>query len=311
MTGKKLGLALGSGAARGWAHLGVLQGLEELGLVPDAIAGCSVGALVGGAYIRNALEPLEAWARELSPISALSNFSLSLGPGGLVDSAAAFEAFREFDADIETLPIKFATVATDLGTGDEVWLTEGSLIDAIRASSAIPVLLHAVQSGDRWLVDGAVSNPTPVSLARHLGADVIVAVDLNAVPNVLDRFKPPSVDELTANLPATIPAPDPGLTGAVRNFVEETRRKLQEQIALVKARQDAKPQLIETAYAAVDIFQMHLSRARMLADKPDIVLRPDMRDALPTAFDRADDFIAEGRRALLAEADALMAALKP
>ncbi len=318
---KKLGLALGSGAARGWAHIGVLQGLEEIGVKPDVIAGCSVGALVGGAYLLNALDALEAWARELKPVSAFSSFSLQLSKGGLVDTKAAFEAFRDYDRDIEALPMKFGAVATDLGTGEEIWLTQGSTVNAARASSAIPVLFHAVRHKDawqeRWLVDGALVNPTPISLARHLGADIVIAVDLNAVPRVLERFDPPppsapvlhqkEQQEQTLSVPpANFPA---AFSENVTKFIEDTRRRLEEQMQLAKQRQQAKPQLLETAYAAADIFQMQLSKARRATDTPDICLAPDMRDAFPHSFDRADEFVEVGRQALLAEREALQAML--
>lgn len=305
---KKLGLVLGSGAARGWAHVGVLRGLEEIGVKPDVVAGCSVGALVGGAFLVGALEELEAWGRELSPLSAIGAFNFWVSRGGLIDTAPAFQAFASFDRNIEDLPVRFGVVAADLGTGEEVWITQGSVIDAARASSAIPVLFHAVQRGSRWLIDGAVANPAPVSLARYLGADIVISVDLNAVPRVLSRFNPP---------PASVPALDPPqqfegadtFPGAVTKFLEETRNRIDRQMAIAKARAQAKPQLFETAYAAIDIFQTHLTRLRMETSPPDIHLTPDMRDALPNAFDRADEFVEEGRRVLLEKRDEIKALL--
>lgn len=302
---KKLGLVLGSGAARGWAHVGILRTLDEIGVRPDIIAGCSVGALVGGAYILGALPDFEAWARELSPLSAVSSFAVRVGRGGFIDTAPAFDAFRSYDGRIEDQSIRFGAAAADLGTGEEVWITEGSVIEAARASSAIPVLFHAVERGGRWLVDGALANPAPVSLARHLGAEVIIAVDLNAVPRVLSRFNPPPPGPPAlrpVRPPATVPDT---FAAAVNRFIVDTRARIDEELALAKARQQAKPQLFETAYAAADIFQMHLARARRTIEPADVVISPDMRDALPTAFDRADEFIAEGRRALLAERAAI------
>ena len=229
---RKLGLVLGSGAARGWAHVGVLRGLDEIGVKPDVVAGCSVGALVGGAYLVGALEEFEAWGRELSPLSAFGAFNFWVNRGGLIDTRPAFEAFAGFDRNIEDLEVKFGAVAADLGTGEEVWITQGSVIAAARASSAIPVLFHAVQRGPRWLVDGAVANPAPVSLARFLGADIVISVDLNANPRVLARFNPP---------PPSVPALDPApavppvadtFTGAVAGLIEQTRSRIDRQIGL-------------------------------------------------------------------------------
>ncbi|MEL7486322.1 MAG: patatin-like phospholipase family protein [Pseudomonadota bacterium] len=309
---KTFGLALGGGAARGWAHVGVLQGLKEMGVEPDVIAGCSIGALVGGAHLIGALEDFEAWARELKPLSALNAFTLKLHRGGFIDAEPAFEAFRSFDRNIEDLPKRFGAVAADLGSGDEVWLTEGSVIDAARASSAIPVVFHAVEREGRWLVDGALANPAPVSLARHLGADIVLSVDLNAVPKVLDRFNPPppGVPAMVDDKPLAPFTDAKSVPAAVERLIEDTRARVDRQIQLYKARADAAPHLFETAYAAAEIFQMHLARAQAKTTPPDILLEPDMRDALPTAFDRADDFIAEGRRALLdqrAEIERLLA----
>ena len=303
---KKLGLALGSGAARGWAHIGVLRGLEEIGVRPQAIAGCSVGALVGGAYLLGALDAFEHWARELKPLSALQQFNLKLVRGGFVDTEPVFEAFRGYDRLIEDLPVRYAAVAADLGTGEEVVITKGSVIDAARASSAIPVVFHAVAHENRWLVDGALANPAPISAARALGADVVVAVDLNAAPKVLERFDPPPPGP-----PAIVPEPPAAttLSGAVARLIEETQTAVQRQLDLAKSRADAAPHLFETAYAAAEIFQMHLARARAKADPPDVMLKPDMRDAAPIAFDRQDEFIEQGRQALLAEADVIKALL--
>lgn len=300
---KKLGLVLGSGAARGWAHIGALKALEEMSLKPDVIAGCSVGALVGGAYLVGALEELEAWARELSPLSAISAFGFGVNRGGLIDTKPAFEAFAAFDRTIEDLPVKFGAVASDLGSGEEVWLTQGSVIEAARASSAIPVIFHAVQRGPRWLIDGAVVNPTPVNLARYLGADVVISVDLNANPRVLTRFNPPATTAAALYEP---PPSAPTLPGPVGKFLDDTRTRVRRTMDIARLRQFARPHLFETAYAAIDIFQMQLTRLRSVEAPPDIHVTPDMRDALPNAFDRAEEFVGEGRRALLAQKDQIL-----
>jgi NTE family protein len=306
---KKLGLALGSGFARGWAHIGVLRALNEMNIKPDVIAGCSVGALVGGAALIGALEEFEAWARELKPLSALNAFSFGVGKGGLIDAGPAFAAFAGFDRAIEDLPVRYGAVAADLGTGEEVWITQGSIIEAARASSAVPVLFHAVQRGTRWLIDGAVANPTPVSLARYLGADVVVAVDLMAVPKVLTRFNAPLPD-IPPEDETPLPVVADSFSGAVQSFIDATRRRVDRQMRIARHRQHSKPLLFETALAAADIFQLHLSRMRAEHAPPDIRVAPDMRAAAPNAFDRADEFIDLGRRAMLAEHDHLLRLLR-
>ena len=281
--------------------MGVLRGLEELGLKPDVLVGCSVGAVVGGAYLAGAMDAVETWARELSPLSAMQQFTLKVHRGGFIDASTAFDAFRDFDKNIEDLPTTFAAVAVDLSTGEEVTLTEGSLIEAIRASSAIPLAFHAINVHGRWLADGALANPAPVSTARALGADIVISVDLNAAPRVLDRFEPKPATLPTLVEPGEPQAP--GFSGAVAKLIDDTRASIKRQFEYSRARANAAPQLLETAMATIDIFQMHLSRARAHAHPADILLEPDMRGALPNAFDRADEFIEEGRAALMAKRD--------
>lgn len=299
---RRLGLALSSGAARGWAHVGVLRGLEEAGLKPDVIAGCSVGALVGGAHLLGVVEEVCTWARELSPLSALAQFGVSFRSGGMLSAQNAFAPFAEKDRPIEELAIRFGAVATDLGGGEPVEIVHGSVIDAVRASTAIPIVFDAVQREGRWLVDGALCDPMPVGLARKLGADVVVGVDLTGVARTIDRFDPPPPGP-----PAVLPPDeiqDPGMLPApLSKLIRDTRSYVEHQIESARLRSRAKPQILETSLAAADIFQMHLTRARAFYQPPDIHLKPDMREALPTAFDRADEFIEEGRRAVLEKAD--------
>lgn len=279
--------------------MGALQALEEMGVKPDVIAGASIGALVGGAWILDELDALMAWAEALSPLNAFQNFDVMLNRGGLVKADKAFDIFRNKDKNIEDLPIAFGASAVDLATGKETWLTKGSLIDAAQASAAIPVLFHAVERDGRWLVDGALANPMPVNLARALGADLVIAVDLLAYPRVLDRFNPPP-----ASPPALRPQQERSDSGvfpeAVTQFISDTRAYVDEQIAFAKARAKAKPQLFETAMATAEIFQANLTAARVQSEPPDIHIKPRVRDSLPTALDKADEYIEEGYRATMA-----------
>lgn len=174
----RLGIALGSGAARGWAHIGILRALEQVGIVPDVVSGTSIGALVGAAYASGRLDSLADWVTGIDWWEIIRYMDLRLGG---VEGERLMQAFRERveDAPIETLPKPFGAVATDLHTGHEVWFQNGSLLEAVRASIALPGLFSPVRYQGRWLVDGGLVDPLPVSLCRALGADRVIAVNLN------------------------------------------------------------------------------------------------------------------------------------
>jgi len=176
----RVGLALGSGSARGWAHIGVIRALEERGIKPDLICGCSIGALVGGAYASGELDKLEKWVTGLAWTTVLRLMDLTW-KGGLISGNRLFNLFRMLfeKRDIADLPIKFGAIATELSTGREVWLQHGDLLDAVRASCAMPGLFAPVLRDGAVLVDGGLVNPVPVSMCRALGADVVIAVDLS------------------------------------------------------------------------------------------------------------------------------------
>lgn len=177
----RLGLVLGSGSARGWAHIGVIQTLKQAGIEPDIVCGTSIGALVGAAYAVGELDRFEEWVLSLGMRDVISFMDLRLN-GGMLKGGKLMEFFRRnfIDLSIEDLKKPFGAVATDLETGAEVWLRSGSAIDAIRASIALPGLFAPVWHEDRLLVDGGLVNPVPVSLARAMGADILIAVDLNS-----------------------------------------------------------------------------------------------------------------------------------
>src|SRR5919109_2116573 len=177
-----IGLALGGGAARGFAHIGIIRTLAAKGLKPDVICGTSIGALAGAALATDRLDVFEAWARSLSKRRVLGYLDVSLGGSGLISGArlAARLDLALGDIAIEDLPVRFAAIATEIGTGHEIWLTRGRLADAVRASYTLPGVFAPARVGGRWLVDGALVNPVPVAATRALGARLVVAVNLNA-----------------------------------------------------------------------------------------------------------------------------------
>src|SRR5258708_14633659 len=178
---RKIGLALGGGSARGWSHIGVIRALEEAGVEPDIVCGTSIGSLVGAAYAAGELDRLEAWVKSLTWQNVVSLLDVTV-TGRFIKGAQLVDFFasRFTDVDITKLPKPFGAVATDLLTGREVWLREGSVIESVRASIAVPGLFTPVARDGRLLADGGLVNPVPVSLCRAMGADIVIAVDLNA-----------------------------------------------------------------------------------------------------------------------------------
>ncbi len=196
MDVKKIGLALGSGGARGWAHIGVIEALEEAGFPVQCVAGTSMGALVGGAFASGRVQSLKEVALRLDWKQAIYYFlEVTFPRSGLIDGLkiASFVRQNVGKTNIQTLPMPFATVATDVLTGQEVVIDKGDMIDAIRASISIPGIFTPVSRDGAILVDGGLVNPVPVSVARRLGADVVIAVDLNyGAVGDRDRSHPPA-----------------------------------------------------------------------------------------------------------------------
>ena len=177
----KIGLALGGGSARGWAHIGVLRALNEAGIHPDIVAGTSIGAVVGGCYVAGELPALEKFARELTRRKVLGFLDFNFSGSGLITGQRLCNVLdaRMKDVVIEDLPKRFVAVATEIGTGHEIWLSRGRLVDAMRASYALPGIFRPVAINGRWLFDGALVNPVPVSVCRALGARYVIAVNVN------------------------------------------------------------------------------------------------------------------------------------
>jgi NTE family protein len=192
MRKRKIGLALGSGGARGWCHLGVLSVLDEMGCTADIITGSSMGALVGAAEAGGVRGPLHEWALGLTRGGFLRLVDVTVGRGGLVAGREIANVLGQWglDCDFSELDRTFLAVATDLQSGREVWLQDGALLPAVRASVSLPGLFAPQLIGDRWLLDGGLTNPVPISAARALGADVVIAVNPNSKLDILSADSP-------------------------------------------------------------------------------------------------------------------------
>ncbi|MGA9214931.1 MAG: patatin-like phospholipase family protein [Methylocella sp.] len=291
----KLGIALGAGAARGWSHIGVLLELNGHGIYPDVVAGTSIGAVIGGAYAAGKLKAVEEFARSLTRKRVMSLLDVSFsGVSFLAGEKLRRELEQEFSGlTFEDLDKKFATVATEFGTGHEIWLTKGDVADAIRASYALPGIFEPVKIDGHWLFDGALVNPIPVTLCRALGAEVVVAVNL-----VSDMtFRGTTIRDPLSVEPALekydFGAPEAGRSLRARIFggVGGNLRRL------FGKREDGAPGIAIAMMDAFNIAQGRISRSRLAGDPPDVLINARLGKAGLFDFYRAGELIAIGREA--------------
>lgn len=281
----RIGLALGSGSARGWSHIGVIRTLEEAGYAPDVVCGTSIGALVGAIYAAGRLDWLEDWVRKLTWSGTVAMLDLKMG-GGLIEGGKLLKFFREHsqDPDFADLPKAFGCVATELATGREVWLREGPVIDAVRASMALPGLFTPTQQEDRLLVDGGLVNPIPVSLCRAMGADLVIAVDLNW-DLIGRRNRTASTDGM-----AVAELPKAGVLATVLGKLRPAPRA-------PAGSGTEMPSLLDVLGTSLNIMQVRITQSRMAGEPADVMVRPRLSDIAAMDFHRAAAAIAEGERA--------------
>ncbi len=294
MTGGKpvVGIALGSGAARGWAHIGVIEALEEMGIRPAVVAGTSIGAFVGAAYAAGKLAPLKSWVRELGWRDILSFLDVTLGDAGLIQGDKLFDFVRTHmpDGNITDLNKTFGAVATDLYTGQEIWFREGPLLEAVRASIALPGLFTPLEHEGRWLVDGGLVDPVPISLCRAMGADLVIAVNLNG--GLVGRHFQQKVPVRERSEPGT--GSWQAWSARIRESLNGKSTSAQWLSALLgKTRKE--PGLFDVMAGSINIMQDRITRSRMAGDPPDVHLAPRLAHLGIMEFDRAEEAIAEGR----------------
>lgn len=294
----KLGVALGGGAARGWAHIGVLRALQKAGYEPDIVTGTSIGALVGAAVAAGELDRFEAWVRRLGLREMVSLLDIGFS-GGLLKGERLMSFFHKTYADrpIQALPVPFAAVATDLHTGEEVWLKEDSLSDAVRASIALPGLMAPAIVKDRTLVDGVLVNPVPVTLARALGADVVLAVDLSK--DIVGRHLRRPTEEVSrpgSAFPDNVNA-DTDLVNASGWLGEFPQRISARLSQMFQQEGPALPSLFGVVATSITIMQVRIGKGRLAADPPDVLVTPGLSHIGLMEFHRAAESIAAGEMA--------------
>jgi NTE family protein len=278
----RIGLALGAGSARGWAHIGVIRALEERGVKFDLICGTSIGALVGAVYASGQLQQLEDWVTSLvwSKVVRLMDLTWK---GGLIRGQRLFNLFRTTfrDVDIAELATPFGAVATELSSGREVWLRQGKLLDVVRASCAMPGLFTPVVHGGAVLVDGGLVNPVPVSMCRAFGAELVIAIDLSW--GKLGPYR---------NMGRELPAPpeEPSWIGRLTNGWLGGVPKTGEEPRI--------PSIFEVFNTALDIVEQRVARSRLAGEPADVLITPLLPHFGTMEYHRAAEAIAEGRAAV-------------
>jgi NTE family protein len=305
MSKPTIGIALGGGAARGWAHIGVLKTLVAAGLEPDIVAGTSIGAVAGACYVTGRLTALEDFACTLTRRRIFGFLDINFAGSGLITgqrlNARLEQHLREFT--IEQLERKFIAVATELGTGHEVWLNKGSLVNALQASFALPGIFRPVQINGRWLIDGALVNPIPVSVCRAHGARIVIAVNLSN-----DIFSKGAVIHDQGTF---------GDTLALAESVEGTelvgtngRAAVHLLHRQIFGRTNGAPGMSAVMMDAINITQDRIARSRLAGDPPDITIGPKLGDIGLFDFHRACEAIELGARAAEKQIDEIKLAVR-
>lgn len=281
----RIGVALGSGAARGWAHIGVLEGLAALGVVPEIVAGTSIGALVGAAFATGRLAALKTRMESFGRRQVAAMLDLRLTTGGLIEGKRVEDFLQDLGVvgSIETLGTRYCAVATDLVSGREMWLQQGSIGHAVRASIGMPGLFTPTSHDGRWLIDGGLVNPVPVSVARALGADVVIAVDLNT-ELVGRRFDPVAPETLAG-------APTPAVAAEAPQWLIDALNPVLQRVLQTRADH---PSYFGVLANSLNIMQDRITRTRLAGDPPDVLLCPRLGQFSWLDFHRAQEAIAEG-----------------
>ncbi len=300
---RKIGLALSSGMARGWAHIGAIRALTKLGFKFDVITGCSVGALAGGCYLAGQIDALEDWARSLNKRKIVSYLDMRLRSGGLIGGDRLVKEMHKHvgSAMIESFPVPYAAMTTDLVTGHEIWLDSGSLVEAMRASFSLPGIFPPVKIDNRWLADGALVCPLPVAACRALGADMVIAINLNADMIGKSRHNNATYSK-AAGFDMLELLKEEGETEKLSMMDGLTRR--------IFRRDYDGPSIFGIMTSSLNIMQDRITRSRLAGDPPDVHIAPRLGHFGLLEFDRADEAIQEGEAAVMRKQPELQDALE-
>ncbi len=324
---KSIGLALGSGGARGWAHIGVVRALQEADIPINYISGASIGALVGAIYCSGELDELEDFVRDLSWRDMLSYFDMVFPTSGLLDGNKVYDLLSEHmqGMKIEDCAIPFCCVATDLIKGEEVHLTSGSMVDAVRASISVPGIFTPFCHGELFLGDGGIVNPVPVDVVRGMGADVVIAVNLNRNHVTGGLAESTSPTGMVSADSSSIPddAEESEEEQPARTSSESSLRRKQSFLDSLSSRyqslqetltdkvdqwfpaEDPGPNIFDVIGTSLNVMEQQVTRSRLEAHAPDLLVEPQLNDYAIFDFHKANRIIRKGYNAMKQQLPAL------
>lgn len=290
MARRKIGLVLGSGSSRGWAHIGVIEGLREEHIPIDYIAGCSIGSFMGAIFAANAIESLKNFAAGMKGRSLFNYFDMIFPRSGILDldSIADLYSMHTLKRKFYELNIPLHIVATDLMKGEKVVLKEGDILTAIKGSMAVPGIFAPVKYGDRWLVDGGLIDPVPIGEARSMGADLVIAVDLNTGLISSQRRARPDLHEEKIE---TWQSRNEFVSMLYNNY-----NRVRNGISRMFSYDTATPNILEVIDSSVGIMQERITRINLAVDPPDILIQPRLGDLKIFDFNNVQKSIDEGYR---------------
>ncbi|CAB1076925.1 FIG00613342: Bacterial patatin-like phospholipase domain containing protein [Olavius algarvensis Delta 1 endosymbiont] len=292
---KKVGLVLGSGSSRGWAHIGVIEALEAENIPIDYVAGSSVGSYVGALYASGSLKSLKDFVLKMDGKKVFSYFDVVFPRSGLLDGTKKLKELFSIHTDVvdfSELNIPVLMVATDLVTGKKAVLKSGDIFNALRATTSIPGLFAPVKVKDRWLVDGGLVDPVPVGVARALEADVVIAVDLNS--GVVSDKKPKKKVAPPSPKTENSFTYKSELLQKMVDYYEHAETSFTSKIGVLLNRESGTPDILETVMTSINIMQERITRINLAVEPPDILLQPRLGQLKMMDFDQVEQTIEEG-----------------
>jgi len=307
---KKVGLVLGSGSSRGWAHIGAIEALEASGIPIDFIVGCSVGSYVGALYASGSLASLKEFVLRMNGKKVFTYFDVVFPRSGLLDGTRKVKELFSMHTHMEQfeeLPLAVAMVATDLQRGRKVILQSGNIMKALQATMSIPGLFAPVQIDGRWLVDGGLVDPVPVGVAKAMAADIVIAVDLNS--GLISRREVRKQTPTTEKAVAQEPEYQYELLKKLSEYYESAETSFKAKINDLFHREQEIPDIIDTVMTSINIMQERITRVNLAVEPPDILIQPRLGDLKMMDFDRVDFAIAEGHAGVMDRIDDIRALL--